>query len=372
VPNAFASRPNLITKAALVEQAFSLRKYDVDRLAKYDSAYAHEQPLFAPAVETSALVDNLTKDRILNHLATLRRPLAMPHEDTDAPVAKDTDDDTDLPLLKNCNKNCKDMASAALVAALRLVFEDKKSDITRPAAASVFEFRQLLQAVTSHAVLQGADGHGDVGASASSTATTYTTTKHCVESILVQLCRQTTADLETAKTPEFLQGLLLAILSLLAPQQDATAAAVTPSCSSSHNLGRKSGDATSTTRSSSSSTHPTRVRPDDDDDDDKPDEPTPPVLVQVASLLYLLPLPRALDMDNNDTKNNTSTTTTTKKKNSTGNNYWHLDPDFLVYFGQAAAVAVERAELNGCCCNSRHPRWWPMMMVVVRTRRRTR
>ena len=65
MPSALSSRPNLVTRSALVEQAYALRDHEVDSVQKYNALYKHEPP--PPRGETQNV------DRILRHHAKLAR-----------------------------------------------------------------------------------------------------------------------------------------------------------------------------------------------------------------------------------------------------------------------------------------------------------
>ena len=230
VPNAFSSRPNLVTNAGLVDQAFSLAQYDIDSCFKYDAAFGGAPTERKPP---NAMVDTLTRERILNHhrkLVELQFGEAEEGE-TSSPVSstpKNLEDETAV-----------SPTTAALVATLRQIFGDSMKKGAEDDGS--FELRQLLEDVTSHSILE----------------TTSIDRKQHLESILGTLCRTFASD----DHAHYVQGVLLAVLSLLAPEDDNTKPTQPPN---------------------------PKVPPEDAPKDD--DGPRPPRLLQVGSLMHLFPL----------------------------------------------------------------------------------
>ena len=275
VPNAFASRPNLVTKAALVEQAFSISKFDIDRLSKYDSTFSETSTERPP---DNIMVDTLTRERILNHHHKLMEAQSKePASITSTPAKADKDEQDELSVPP---------ASAALVAILRQIFDEKN---TENDSSTSFDLRQLLEAVASHSVLGNAK-------------TDY---KQHLECILATLCRTHASE----DRPHYMQGLLLAILSLLTPQKEENPTVIEPP-----------------NPKVPQDVQTARTRTDNKKDQQQSDEPRPPALLQVASLLHLFPME-------------------TRKEDEPYESFM-LDSKLMKYFGTAAAVAEERLELK--------------------------
>lgn len=264
VPNAYASRPNLITKAALVDQAFSLSEYAIDNFKKYDDAYP------APEQTPISAVDALSRERVLNHFNRTQAVQSSTPSDNAGALA---DIPPETPKGSAPSTTSLSSSTAVLVAALRKLFDESKDDIISTDASEpedrTFELRRLLKEVTSHPAITVAS------------APTY---KQQMEMMIAYLCRKSPYHSYEDKQPveeEHLQGLLLAILSLLlSPQEDIGQASTKPR---------------------------------------EPAEQT--TLLQVASLLTLLPVPKDGDQ-------------------------FAIVPEILEYFGKAVAVTEERLEIK--------------------------
>jgi len=77
VPQALSSRPNLITRSALVEQAHSLGRYEIDSAAKYEAVFGRLE-----LVKTESNANEARKERILRHyrkMMTFRDQSAPAH-----------------------------------------------------------------------------------------------------------------------------------------------------------------------------------------------------------------------------------------------------------------------------------------------------
>ena len=172
VPTALSNRPNLITKEALVDQAFALSQYAIDTREKFDRAFPKAETLVSsPCTTTPAAnkqeLDGVTRERIFLYqqtqggATTEKKPTSPPEN---------------------------------LVAGLRNVYEEGK-------------IRHLLEAVTDHAVVRGA---------------------RTIESLIAAVVKLMTDPKEVVKrssssTDAQLQGLMIAILSLLPSEPDADA-----------------------------------------------------------------------------------------------------------------------------------------------------
>ncbi len=177
-----------------MDEAFSLSKYAIDTLQKYDEAY--------PAQELTPLssVDALSRERILSHF---HRTLAVPSSTSLDQAVGDTDKSSAASLSPS---------TAALVAALRKIYDEPKEEAKSDVCAAeerTFELRRLLKDVTSHPVM---------------TTSSASTHKHQMENMIAHLCKKSPCFSYDDKEPvedEYIQGLLLAILSLLiSPQEE--------------------------------------------------------------------------------------------------------------------------------------------------------
>ncbi len=168
-----------------MDEAFSLSKYAIDTLQKYDEAY--------PAPELTPLnsVDALSRERILSHF----------HRTVPT-----------LPEMGDTEKSSSTLSpsTAALVAALRKIYDEPKEEIKSSVAEErTFELRRLLKDVTSHPIM---------------TASSASTHKQQMEHMIAHLCKKSPYYSYDDKEPvddEYLQSLMLAILSLLiSPQEE--------------------------------------------------------------------------------------------------------------------------------------------------------
>ena len=152
------NRPNLITKSALVEQAYGLSKFEVDHPSKYDEVFGESKnACFAgPIVAMEAGI----KERILRHYRKISAA-------------------------KFGNKLESIAPSPELVSALRRVYGGDESHV----------LRSLLKSVMDHPVFSNQEGYDDV-----SPSSTFQ-----MESLIAHVC----GDNDT------IPGLLIAILSLL-------------------------------------------------------------------------------------------------------------------------------------------------------------
>lgn len=184
VPQAFASRPNLVTKSALVDQAFALGEYDIDDVAKYDAMFAERDG----ALAQTPPIDALMKERVLNHFTRLQAA-AAPVEVTSPPSTAESSDDGQV----------ASSTTAALVATLRQLFD-----------TDAIGLRQLLTSVTNHYVLN----------------TKSADFKQHIEAALLQLCKKAPYSYDAMRPcvdDDLFQGLILSILSLLiTPPQETT------------------------------------------------------------------------------------------------------------------------------------------------------
>eukprot|EP00934_Nitzschia_sp_Nitz4_P003657 Nitzschia sp. Nitz4//scaffold7_size249615//147593//154025//NITZ4_001184-RA/size249615-processed-gene-0.359-mRNA-1//-1//CDS//3329558463//3647//frame0 len=161
VPQGLLNRPSLITKAALVEQAYALSKYEIDQVSKYDT-FLETRPRPLP-LPTSIL----SQDRILRHHAKILK--AKRGSAPKSPLAP----------------------SRPLVSALRQVYGEGKSESQ--------ELRSLLQSLVD---LSKTD---DISTALPSEEQPNHPTVH-LESLVANLCSN--------DTPK-LRALLVSILSLV-------------------------------------------------------------------------------------------------------------------------------------------------------------
>jgi len=226
------------------------------------------------------------------------------------------------------------------VAALRQVYE--ATTTAKPGGGA--EILLLLERVSNHAVFgstaannseTGGDDTQSSGVSPlfqqPTTATTTAAWQSNVESLianLAQLCSfdSSSSSSNESKESKLLQGLLIAMLAVLTGQEEAEA-------SDDHVLSEqelvRNLKASKRGRRTIS---PLWVLPDNSVSDLARDPVRPPLL-QVASVLFLLPCGGWNASDNNN--------------NAAGSHLeLGLDPGLLDYFGQAAAVFEERLELQ--------------------------
>ena len=116
MPQALLNRPNLVTKAALVDQAHILSRYEIDQLSKYDDVFGlRDNASFSDHINP---VSSEKKNRILKHHEKLMAAKAGKTKSTISP-------------------------SSQLVAALRRVYGEGESSLV---------LRSLLQSVLGHPV----------------------------------------------------------------------------------------------------------------------------------------------------------------------------------------------------------------------------
>lgn len=163
-------RPNLVTKSALVEQAYSLAKYEIDQLTKYDAIFGERATAVSGRLTP---VGETTKERILRHHSKIL-------------AAKRGNSKASGP-------------SPQLVAALRHVYGENES----------LELWSLLQSVMDHSAFAKEEN-------LSNTTTESTDIRnkgaYRLESLISKLCQN---DDGAAK----LHGLLITVLSLVTSYQ---------------------------------------------------------------------------------------------------------------------------------------------------------
>lgn len=155
MPAALNNRPNLITKEALVDQAFALSKYAVDSLEKFDLEFPKQDTTLSSAEKDG--FDAVTRERIFLYQAHRE------HE----------------------TEKLSSLPPENLVAGLRKLYEGK--------------VRQLLEAVKDHAVFQG----------------NSTDSPRNLETLICSVVKLVTDPNDSKGSQARLQGLMIAILSLL-------------------------------------------------------------------------------------------------------------------------------------------------------------
>jgi hypothetical protein len=178
VPQALLNRPNLVTKAALVEEAYSLSKHELDQLDKYDSVFGESQN--ASFSDRLHALEPDQKSRILRHHAKI---IAAKHSNKLTSVATGTG---------RPNVSVSVAPSPQLVAALRHVYGGEESHV----------LMSLLQSVMDHPVFSRDEVPGDPEDSEVDDSPPVT---HQLESIISRLCHD----------QESLPGMLISIISLL-------------------------------------------------------------------------------------------------------------------------------------------------------------
>lgn len=318
---ALGSRPNVITKNSLIEQAFALGVYEIDSIEKYDEAYLPDNTAkLSSRLDTNSsnealvIVDSLTKERIINYqgklLSEKQKRLSSPEN-----MYKTTNASGNQ---KSSMQGVSVGGASGLVAALRNVFEEPLHNVSSESHASCgasFEMRQLLQSVSSHPIflLAGA-GNNNIGwmDEASSMSLQHKFKLQLkLEQYLLQLSKFSDRDKD-----EYLQGLIITILFLVTCDE--------------HALSHKNVDdskKTDTDDKYHATSFSQKLR-------DLEDLDALQLELQVGAILHLMPIGNANEPEMIPSIN--------AKKD-----YWyHLDPTLLSYFGESASVFEERLEIQ--------------------------
>lgn len=405
VPLAQASRPNLVTKAALVDQAFALSVHDVDTLAKYDLhlredgftttttsgiVVGHETQDAAAATKK---IDALTKERIFHYQAKIAAAKQQLVTKNNKPRSNSTEEPSAAPppaLATSTFSAASSLTAAAaaagtsvsppanLVAALRRVYEPEpnttepslpvtklKVETTTNASSSsssssssnsLFELRQLLQSVSSHVVFQGSGGaavdeSGTAAGGIVAGCLLNSSPKQAqanLEMLIMNVAKQVTDQKEDSEAS--LQGLLMAILSVLtiscSSQPSMSLSQLSPA-----GLGSDQDDPKRAKMAEAKRTQPKELI----EQDDLPFQS----VLQVGALLSLLPLGSGSANASAAVSSSLSAGSTTAddahvaaavvESSPSSSDYasvGRLDPALLEYFAAAAAVFEERWEIR--------------------------
>ena len=240
----------MITKSALIDQAFSLSQYDIDSLSKYDEQYLKISELDLQkrrSVVETRKVDALQKERIFQYqtqvLASKVPALtgSQSHSATTIDSSHDTESISKVSVAQTANKPDVVARSTsnslcatpppnlvALPSEPTQLKVDAKIPITRSdsgSGLSRFELRNLLQAISNHPVFTTSITSPAVAvATKQEHATTTPSIKVDeqqvnLEKLLMNVTRQLTSNCEETDNETSLQGLLIAIISLLTTSQ---------------------------------------------------------------------------------------------------------------------------------------------------------
>jgi hypothetical protein len=362
----------LITKSALIEQAFALSQYDIDSLSKYDEQYLkisqQDSPQRRSNTETRK-VDALQKERIFHyHTQVLASKVPAHSQSNSVPIissSRETDSSLNISSASTVDKPSAVPSSTSnainvapppsLVAALRRVFDGKGVDqsteepalaselaklnidtklaITRKDSGSVscrFELRNLLQAISNHPIFISsvATSSDTVAAQQDHVATgakiNFDDEQINLEKVIMNATKQLTSNSEEGSTETSLQGLLITILSLLTTSQSGfNVRTITTNDQKKEEL---LGDP--------KSPGPNVV---ERQDTDLPVQLT----LQVGALLSLLPLESTLSSCTSSPGSNATADT-----EATDSASLRLNPELLDYFASAAVVYQERWEIR--------------------------
>ena len=357
----------MITKSALIDQAFSLSQYDIDSLSKYDEQYLKISELDLQkrrSVVETRKVDALQKERIFQYqtqvLASKVPALtgSQSHSATTIDSSHDTESISKVSVAQTANKPDVVARSTSnslcatpppnLVAALRRVFDgqelalpseptqlkvDAKIPITRSdsgSGLSRFELRNLLQAISNHPVFTTSITSPAVAvATKQEHATTTPSIKVDeqqvnLEKLLMNVTRQLTSNCEETDNETSLQGLLIAIISLLTTSQSGF------NVSNSAIDDQKKREFLEETKSPA----PKIV---ERQENDLPQQ----AMLQVGALLSLLPL-EAISTPHKPSTESPSIVDTVAADSASH----RLNPELLDYFASVAVIYQERWEIR--------------------------
>lgn len=319
VPIAQASRPNFVSKAALVDQAFALSVHVVDSLTKYDLHLREDNKNVTRcynSADSIKKVDALTKERIFHYQSKIAATKLKTRSNSSEEPSTSPSRVTNAPSVSTGGT-----PAASLVAALRHVFEEHESSselAIETSGESLFELRHFLQAVSSHAVFSGSaasDESSGVGVTSGTSIVKHAQAN--LETLIMNVVKQVTDKKDDNEAS--LQGLLIAILSVLASQRAAPASADAM-------LGNPKVAEAKT------------AVPNVQEHDDLPLQS----VLQVGALLSLLPLELCYTTG---AESGRLTGDDVMVSDSSENYVRSLDPALLEYFATTAAVYEERSEI---------------------------
>ena len=306
MPQALSNRPNLVTKAALVEQACALSKYEVNDQKKYDHLLGNydDNVSFSsvPRQRLQEPISETKKIRILRHHSKImtakqkqrRRSTQTVYVGTDSP-------------------------SPQLVSALRRIFEKP----TKGASAELVSFKSMLQSVMDHPAFSVEDIKDEqvfllpttdvskrlvAERNGCGEETTYN-----LESLIAYLCNEMSSS--SPPFPSTLEhGLLITVLSILTEFDSSE------NDPKEYHKGKRIHTEQKDTEEEEEQQRRRQFY-------DATNDPTAAPSLQVGSILTLMKI------DTGEEDNNAS-------------NPWSLDSDLLSYLGEAASVYEERIEIQ--------------------------
>ena len=319
----------MVTKSALVEQAYSLNKYEIDSVESYDALFESDNNGGAVTAGTSSIrtslftnrlfrsvVSETKKNRILRHhskimkmkKANLQRSSSSTSSATStmgatspSGTANTTTSATTISRSDGLNVAAVLSPPPKLVAALRHIYENAEGSSNVAGDSSTL--RSLLESVMDYPAFKETEDSANWVVSSSveydEIAGGESSSTYALESLIAHLCEETTKESTSSSvSPTLEHGILIAILSFLMGYQ-----------------GRAEGE-----RKGEQKNHPKQQQQQQQDSDD----PTTIPPLQVGAVLSLLDI---------------------EQDNST-DNPWSLDEELILYLGQAAAVYEERIEIQ--------------------------
>jgi hypothetical protein len=302
VPQALFHRPNLVTKAALIDQAHALSNYEVDEHEKYDS-------LFGCSSIDNRIASNFNRQQLRTSLTEVKKNRILRHHSKIMTAKKKIDSTKKI--------NAGDFVpSRQLVAALRRIYE-------KPGAAASEHklpacFKSLLDSVSNHPLFSYRDGREVVkeGSSPPPIETTVikenpikgsTSAKesaYALESLIVYLCRESSSSDSSTFSTKLEHGMLITILSVLMEYETQDQA----------------------TNKNQEASIERNAQDGEGQQHDATDDPTTAPPLQVGSIMSLLKADEDYDQSNLGP--------------------FSVNIDLLSYFGESAAVYEERIEIQ--------------------------
>ena len=349
MPQALVNRPNVVTKVALVEQAYALAEHEIT-LFNYDAAFCPESSSATASTSSSSALSNCiasaSKDRILRHHAKQCSALQMQRtsKHQQQQISTTNTANSQQPQQQtHTSPNSPNVTSSGsfsatpspqLVAALRQIYGNTADE------TPALSFRSLLKAVMDHKVFQipssKTTSTGDSSREASSSSSpegpaegnqsddepiipadaTCSNAKAPlaqVEALLANVCRL--VDDKEQSSTSMIQGLLIAALFILT-QMPTRTNETEATINNNHNKGRENSPKGRTMRPKPNKKSVT-------------EDPLVSPAILVGSILPMLQL-----SDNH--------------KASSGGEAadFQLDPELLQYFADAAAAYEGRTEIQ--------------------------
>jgi len=212
VPQALSMRPNLVTKAALIDQASALSKYEVDDHEKYDA-------LFGSSKKSNRIPSNFSGQRLQTPVSETNKYRILRHHSKIMAAKKKKLDATNRLSSSNLSP------SPRLVAALRRIYE--KPGVAASGSGEQFPacFKSLLNSVTNYPYISAQEETETAKAASSppptmagtitASGTSAKETAYALESLIVSLCKESSSSAPSPSSATFEHGLLITILSIL-------------------------------------------------------------------------------------------------------------------------------------------------------------